>query len=472
LIRRHGSLARRPTALSAARPAGVGRRLVLALLAAAAAGCGDDAPRQPPPPNIVVIVLDTVRADHLGCYGYRRDTTPAIDAFARGSTLYSRAVATAPWTIPSHASLLTGLFPYEHGAHRLEPLNGRETVRGLDPAIPTLAELLAREGYVSGAFLANPYLSTAYGLHRGFAFWQIDATRAEKLNRRIVDWLADAPEAPFLLLVNYLDAHRVYNTDGRRSFLGPADPADRGESLERLKHEVLPGTRDAAPDLVQRVVDEYDTAIANLDDAVGELLAELDELELLENTVVVVTSDHGESFGEHRVVEHAKDVYQTELAIPLIVKQPGQRRGARIDTLVSLADVGRLAFAGLPSGPRERLLAAWPPPTGVAVAENHYTLAKDLADPRWGHRFRRIRRALFDGTDKFIESSDGAHELYDLAADPAELENRFDAEPELAARLRSRLAALLAAPRRAASAGENVEPDEELRAKLKALGYL
>jgi len=443
--------------------------LALAPAWACAGGAGTTTP-----PNVVLVTIDTLRADHLGCYGYGRPTSPAIDALAAGAERYTRCQATSAWTVPSHASLFTGRFPSQHGAHNVPTPRGEEQrFRGLASGTPTLAEALAAEGYRTAAFVANAvYLAPKLGFGRGFEVYQAERLGADALNEPILRWLEERDSRPFFLFVNYMDAHRPYAADPLPgSALPPASREHPGALLDRLCEAVLGGDRPAPRELTEAVVLQYDTGIAHADRAIGKLLGKLRELGLDDSTLVVVTSDHGESFGEHRLVEHSKDVYQPLLHVPLIVRRPGQGAGRVDERLISLADVPALILESMPRDVAARLARDFPGPPGgrEPLAEQHFSQSRDMR-AAWGARFERVREAIFAGRYKLIRSSDGFHELYDLAADPGEQANLFGERPELAARLLQALERALAAPPEATGAPAALNEAE--RADLRALGYL
>jgi len=448
------------------------------LLLALGAGTGCSRPAATPP-NVLLVTLDTVRADHLSAYGYPVATSPRLQALARQATLYRQARATSPWTIPTHASLFTGKFPFEHGAISFKV--DRPDARNAYP-LPyehlTLAEALRDSGYQTAAFVANGgYLAPRWQINQGFQGYLTRQVWAAELNKPIRRWLRRDAREPFFLFVNYMDAHRPYNSVPRPGLLPRAvTPPDDGRLLTQLCERVLPARGPVPDELRQRVVDQYDTALANLDEQLGQLLDRLVELGLYDRTLIVVTSDHGEYFGEHHLVEHSKDVYEAALRVPLLVKLPGQRAGREDATPVSSVDVPRLILEALPGeGPRARL-ADFPyrPGNHPLLAENEFTRAKDLVGRPWSWRFDRVRAAFFDGPWKALRSSDGRHELYQLERDPAEAHDLASAE---AARLRQMLTALErfegSRPRyRHAGPPGLPEPDAEEREQLRSLGYL
>jgi arylsulfatase A-like enzyme len=464
-----------------------GRALLCGLLAwstaaalLALAGCSEPAPEPAPPPTgdwppIVLVTLDTVRADHLSLYGYERPTSPQLEALAERATVYRRAMASSPWTLPSHASLLTGLDPSHHGAVTHLEAEDRTEPSALAPERVTLAEALRAEGYATGAFLANrAYLSARFGLDQGFDTYDVEPRSAPEINAAARRFLEERGDRPAFLFLNYLEAHRPYNTRLPVSYLErpPPSPRESAEDVLALYEAVMPGLAPGPPELVARVTDAYDVGISSADAGVGDLVAMLEGEGILDEALLVVTSDHGEFLGEHMLVEHSKDVYQPVLAVPLVIKAPGQREARSVDRPVASSDVPLLMAEALPAALGERVRSALGAGSGGGplLAENRYSRAKDLSDPRWRARMSRVRRAVIDWPWKLIESSDGTHELYDLEADPDETHDRMADAPEVAARLRAHLRERLQdAP------GETALPAaptaEEMEA-LRALGYV
>lgn len=426
------------------------------------------------PPNILLITIDTLRADHLGCYGYAHPTSPVIDAFAARAARYTRAYATSPWTVPTHASLFTGKFPFEHGAVTVPVEEDAESnVASLPLHHLTLAEALRAEGYRTAAFVANEaYLAARFRLDQGFETYAVRYLRGDQLNRLAFRWLEERGDGPFFLFLNYMETHRPYSTRIRPG--SPFRPSpEPGKLLDRLYHAVMGSDAPIPRRLVRRVVTQYDTAVYNVDAALGELFEHLRAEGLEERTLIVLTSDHGEYFGEHRLVEHSKDVYEEALRVPLLIRAPGQSTGTIIETRVSTVDLPRLILEPLPRTLAEKYTAAFPyaPGDHPVIAENRYTRLRDLRHPVWGARFRRVRTALFEGPWKYIRSSDGRHELYDLASDPRESRDLVTSAPEVAARLAARLAAFEAS--RPAERDARVEAlSEEDRDRLGRLGYI
>ena len=326
-------------------------------------------------PNVLLITVDTLRADHVGAYGYGRPT-PTLDTLAREGLQFDYAIATSSWTLPSHATLMTGLLPHEHLAEMMT--GGR-----LDERFRTLAEAFSESGYASAAFVANEYACAAnLGFGQGFGhfndlFWSIaDSLRwtklgervrmrlaltealrwpqmgrktAEEINLEAVHWLSGRPNRPFFAWLNYYDSHDPYYAPaksstryGEKPVLG--DPGSYGVLGASDWDGVL------SPEETRWQIDAYDTAIAHTDEKLGELFDALRAAGLYDETIIVVTSDHGEAFGDHGLYGHANSLYRETLHVPLIIRYPRSiSAGSHVTTTVSLRDLAgtMVALAGI-----------------------------------------------------------------------------------------------------------------------------
>ncbi|MEM6672212.1 MAG: sulfatase [Planctomycetota bacterium] len=435
---------------------------------AAMASCANDASEAPRvPPSVILVSIDTVRADSLSCYGGPEGATPALDALAGVATRYETCVSSAPWTMPSHASMFTGLYPFEHGAHTFgrDDASRRDNVFALHPKIETLAEALAAEGYRTGGVVANTiYLRPELGMDAGFQHWDVLREDGDRVTDRALAWLDETAggDRPAFLFVNYMDAHRPYAT-GRSDVHG-------GDLLNALIERVMvEGEQGGA--LAEEVRALQQEAVTRLDGHLATLFDGLRERGLFEDAVIVVTSDHGEAFGEHGVVEHSKDVYEELVRVPLLVKRPGSERGdVRIERASSVDVAGLIAEAlaeTTAAGVAERFPRL--PGAHPVLTENHFSRAKDLR--RFGDRFQRIRRAVYEGEWKLIVDSRGSVELYDLASDAGERSDRASEEPDRAAAMESLLQATIDAT---VFQGERVLPGRLSRAQrdeMQTLGY-
>ncbi|MEM8993607.1 MAG: sulfatase, partial [Acidobacteriota bacterium] len=380
---------------------------------------------------VILLVLDTVRADHLSLYGYPRNTTPNLDAFARDAVVYERAVATSSWTLPSHASLFTGLFPLTHGALRLPGLDAEKASLAekgihrpaypLPAETPTLAEHLQQEGFATAAMVANfAYLDPVFGVDRGFEtyfnvrntpikpmilrlvdrrirtlpwarrHWQVYRS-AEQINRLGVEWLEAQGTHRLFLFLNYMEAHLPW---------GPHQPGLR--YAEFAAESSLPerprGTATPGPEWKERV-DLYDSNIASLDARLGELFDDLKRLELYDRSLIVVISDHGESFGENGADGHGKSLNEAEIWVPMLVKYPGARDVGRRSERVQLVDVVPMITAELQRPFPARIDGRMEPDASEEPAETADGDAESVAGPD-GAPWLRLAEMYGDPTDK------------------------------------------------------------------------
>jgi arylsulfatase A-like enzyme len=433
----------RPSASGAApgsRRLFVGRLLLLALLLAvipAISACGG---RSGPPddaPHLLVITLDTARADRFSYTGASPVRTPAIDALAAEGTVFLQAVSPAPVTLPAHASLFTGRLPPGHGVRN----NG--TYRLPEEAV-TLAEILRDRGYRTGAFVGAAVLAARYGLHQGFDHYDdaMDLRRstglyADRRGETVVEaalkWLAAQPAGPTFAWVHLFDPHMPY------------DPPE----AERALHPDSP----------------YDAEIAYSDRVIGWLLDGYRELGLAEEAVIVFTSDHGESLGEHGEMTHGVFLYDSTLRVPLIIRLPGRAGGGKITGQVSLMDLlptlaGPMAFP-IPDGLDGRDLGPLLEGGELDPAPAYSETLLPLENHGWFAQ-RGLR------TERWKLISGPTTEIYDLEADPGE-------ENDLAASEAGRageLTRILEAKSRTQAVASRLEMDESTMDQLRALGYL
>jgi arylsulfatase A-like enzyme len=480
------------------------------------------------PPNVLIVLWDTVRADHLSLYGYDRPTTPALDAFAKEAAVFERAYSPGMWTVPSHASLFTGLPTSAHGA--------RVGWLWLDGHHVTLAEHLGEQGFATFAWSSNPYLSEQTNLLQGFETvryaWRGDEaarcaadTRGKLLptDRSVeigpawvpdparrgwpehlvlhkdcaphaVDsflaWRATVPDGrPWFAYVNLLEAHhpRVPTAASRAAV---ADPAlvERGlttdGSLFRLM-AAMEGKATFTPAELEALVGVYDATLRDLDDATARLVSGLRTAGALDDTVVIVTSDHGENLGDHGRFDHRWDLHQPLVHVPLVVRYPAAMDAVRVDAPVSTADLFGtvLALTGLPAPHGAGAL----PPLGVSpvvVSELEAPMPRlpeiraafpDLPRDRWKTRWRLV----VEGPLGLTKSSEGGLWLHDLVADPAQGTDLAATRADARERLHQALQTWeRARPRYDASRrGPEDRPGNPLRAEddtagqLEALGY-
>ena len=440
--------------------------LLLAVLAVAGGQLGERAWRErqaarrlpaaaPGAPNILFLVLDTVRAASLSLYGLPRPTSPTLERLGRDGVVFDQALAPAPWTLPSHASMFTGRWPHELSTGWFRPLDGRDS---------TLAEALAARGYRTGGFVANLiYTDHEKGLARGFqryedfplglatllrsctltrrlsdtrAFRRLLGTdevlgrkHAAEVNAEFLAWQATTGPRPFFAFLNYFDAHDPYlpPRDWFRRIAGH----DRPDDLSPFRRRGMAGRHAGMPAVeVQLERDAYEAAIAWLDDEIRQLLERLDARGVLANTIVVVTSDHGEEFGEHGVYLHGHTLFRQAVHVPLLVWAPGRApAGRRVERPVSLRDLPAtlLEFTaaggrGFPGRPLQRYFGdSLPGPEAPVLSE----VQKAVRMPEWYPGAHGALRSLTDSAYQFIQHADGTHQLFAWPADPEERNNLY-----------------------------------------------
>jgi len=424
-------------------------------------------------PNVLVYLVDTLRADRLGCYGYGAPTSPHIDAFAAEALRFANAVAQSSWTRPSTASIFTGLVPPRHGAV--------EADRAIRPDVATLPELLRRAGYSTAGFVTNSVAAAPFGFARGFDrfhYYPESKQRSdfflpgERLLAPVAHWLERAPR-PFFLYVHVADPHSPYVPPGRfrRGLVRAAGGVTPAVLLaEQLRcptclhalgeQRPAPITRDTA--IVLSAL--YDAEVARTDAAFGRLVELLRRRRLLDTTLVIFTSDHGEEFLEHGGVTHGKTLHREVLHVPLLARLPGGtwkgRTEARVvqhaDLLPSILDV---VGVDVPPGlDGERVLRSY---VGAREVSSHLD-----------HEGRRVM-AITDDRWTFVytlEDRDGIArpmEIFDLRADPLEADDLAARNVVLATYARERLRERSA---ETATLGPTVDPGD--LARLRALGYV
>jgi arylsulfatase A-like enzyme len=441
--------------------------VLAALLLALAAGCSPQPPR-----------IDTLRWDHLGAYGYERDTSPAIDALAAQGLRFDRAYVTAPWTMPSVASMITGLYPSGHGV--------KNVMSGTPMSLHTLAEILRERGYQTAGVVSNRLLinklekgfAQGYDVYLGGDARGHDHVSSESVTDksiRILERFAEDGHR-FLLFVNYFDPHFNYLHHQQIGFAparvgrldGHQDIGELREMLGELSDEELGFLRDL-----------YDEEIRITDAGIGRLLARLGELELAESTLVLLTADHGEEFRERGWLGHTRSLYEELMRVPLVIRMPGARRVPRVVeapvSLVSLTptilellgiEIADFGFQGPSLAPL--VLGRGDPEPGPPIAEVDYV---PPGDPR--SIKRAFKKAIIDGRFKLIRDDEsGRIELYDLDTDPEERRSLAEERPQLRDRLLRQLdARLVEAARGAVAAPERQLAEDEIEA-LRGLGYL
>ena len=419
----------------------------------------------PPPatnsmPNVILITLDTVRAKNLSLYGYERQTTPQLEKLAKDGVVFEQAIATAPWTLPSHGSIFTGQYPHEFSFGWTESFKTSHE---------TLAEELGRQGYESAGFAANLiYCTRAIGIARGMTHYEdypvslgqtilsaslgraisnsgfvrqltgfrdtLNRKQAEEINDDFLSWLSSRhQDRPFFAFLNYFDAHEP--------ILPPAPFNEQFGSAntdEKLQYHGVDiefiNKHDWSEQEAQKYRNAYDNSIAYLDHQLGELFAKLSEKGLLDNTLVIITADHGELLGEHGIYGHGSSLYIETLRVPLLIRFPSRiPKGMRIQKPVSLRDLpatvldflgeeNQTQFAG------ESLRKTWDKEAGEENSTEQKVIFSELSSDSsfaesWYPASKGGMQSLITEQYHYIRNDDGSEEFFDRKNDPNELQN-------------------------------------------------
>jgi arylsulfatase A-like enzyme len=443
------------------------------------AACG----RSRAPPNVILVSIDTLRADHLGCYGYGEPTSPWIDGLASRGVLFTRAFSQASWTLPSHASMLTSRYPSSHG---VETPN-----RTLPDSIPLLSEVLAENGYSTAAFVTWVFVSKEYGFARGFdTFTELlppkdargagtkHSVKAADFADMVGEWAHEVPTEPFFLFLHLFDPHLSYSPPLSDARLFDPDVEDTKHGNYGAVKPFIKGLNPEGPTMpateVERVAALYDGEIHYTDTQLGRLFGVLEDAGLMDDTLVVLTSDHGEELGEHGSMEgHQWTVYEETTHVPLLIRLPDEGpAGLELDPIVQSIDIAPtiLDVLGIdpPSGFQGRSLL--PAIRGEALDERPAFSSTRRFGRKDSVRTDRYKLILTHPSPRRGGPTEQQLELYDLAQDPGEQTNVYEdfsgPGPKLLQVLRDRLAS----ERRAASA-KRPDLSAESQRRLQSLGY-
>jgi arylsulfatase A-like enzyme len=398
--------------------------------------------------HVLLISIDTCRGDHFGCYGYSRNATPNIDALAEESTLFNHAVSPVPQTLPAHCSMLTGTTPLFHNVH------SNENYKLHDSNI-TLAEILSENGFATAAVIGSFVLNRMFGLHQGFSLYDDEIAEdrreggfheeryADDVTDRGIRWLDDHGDKKFFLFLHYYDPHTPYRNHEQHEF-------------------------HAVPQL-SLPVDRYDSEIAFTDYHIGRVLDKLKKMKRYDSTLIVLTADHGESLGDHGENDHAYFVYHSTIHVPLIIKVPGQTKKNIVHEPAGLVDIlpticGFLNLTPPANIQGYNLSGLWknaqPDQQERSYYSESYFATKYGAAPL---------QALVTRQYKYIHTS--RPELYDLWDDPAEGNNVFSQESELAKQYQDQLIQIIEKTDRS-DLDSSFNLDDQARKQLESLGYV
>ena len=418
--------------------------------------------------HIVLISMDTTRADYLSCYGYQHKTTPNIDAVAAEAVRFEQAIAPIPLTLPSHSTMLTGTIPPYHGIH--DNLNYMLADSNL-----TLAEMLKAAGYTTGGIISSYVLEDSFGLAQGFdtyddEFDEIDnqlgaERRGGEVSEHAVKWLDENRDEDFFLFLHYYDPHSPY--DPPEPYRGLFGSIAAAEEIGLTDNTSLTADTDEKKKVFKLT---YAEELAYTDHCIGQVINKLKSLDLYDSTLLIITGDHGEAFGEREEMGHGYYIYQESIHVPLIVKLPGQQTAKTVSGAVGLIDITPTVCSLLgieaPQYIQGRDLS------GALIDEpseddDRYIYSESLLATKYkaspllavtGNRFKYIQTAR--------------PELYDLIDDPGETHNLVDAQSQRARILQDVLGVMLEESLAAGTPDSALELDEESLKKLASLGYV
>jgi arylsulfatase A-like enzyme len=411
-------------------------------------------------PNIILISIDTLRADHIHGLGYDRQTTPTLDNLMRRGVSFSTAVSNAPWTLPSHASMLTSLYPHTHGVTSEQ--------FALNEDVATLPIVLKKAGYETAGVATMPHLSPRHGFGGGFDAYICKEMRAPAALEIILKWLHENAPETFFIFIHLFDVHSDYTPSQR--FLSMFESSYNGEvdGTGKILYQVREGARKLSEEDLSHLVSLYDAEIRQLDHNLEMFFDVLQKRNILDDTIVIITSDHGEEFLDHGGVLHGQTLYDELMKVPLIIAGPGVPEGKLVTRQVQLIDIMPtiLDLCRVPIPPEAQGQSMFPL---MRQDDAEWT---DLAfmEADWRNQKHDIKRAV--RTDRFklyYDRYSGHEELYDLLSDPGEQQNIIESHPEVAESLREKLKEWMATERGRPS---RIELSEKEKESLRALGYL
>jgi arylsulfatase A-like enzyme len=462
------------------------RIITLVALCIAPLGCGGETAESKPEvrevQSVILIGVDTLRADHLGLYGAKRKTSPFLDEFAKGGRIFEHAYATSSWTLPSFASLLTGLDPAEHGAGILlrhaeegtisKDRLGQKKRTKMYADVATLAERLSAAGYQTSAVVQTPNLDPAYGVDRGFDSYDMSrdggrSRRAGAAVTRALELISRNKKKPFFLFLHLIDPHLSY--DAPKPFAGrftkQVDTPFKmsGKNILKLR-KAYPGYEAVKKEYISAA---YDEEIASTDHQLARLFKELEKRGLADDTLIILTSDHGEEFFEHGSFEHGHSMYREVLHVPFVVWGPGVVAG-RESLPVSVADAAPtiLEAVGIDAPNSGYGQSLWPLLTGSHPPKQDRLIvaAGTLYGPDQRMALRWPYKVIF-------HPASGAQMLFNLEDDPDEKNDLSETHAELAQQLVAELNQRLQFSDHGTK-GEEAILDDQMIKELRELGYV
>jgi arylsulfatase A-like enzyme len=427
-------------------------------------------------PNVILISIDSLRSDHLSCYGYQRETSPNLDRLANENILFQNAFSTTTWTFSAHRSLLTSTFP--------EATDLRTYMDPIPSNVVTIAEVFADHGYETAGFVSIDLLDSKYGFGQGFQLYDDDSVdyaspkdahfdiTTPTLHHAVEQWLGRKSQKPFFLFLHYWDVHYDYNPPSPYDKMFNPDYKGDMSFFDFIKNPKI--HKDMHPDDLEQILALYDGEIAFTDFYIGKLFHQLKKAGLYENSLIVVTADHGDEFFEHGKKGHMRTLYDEVLRVPLIMKFPSGSAiepNQKVDDVVSIVDIMPTILGSLGMTPSSEV-----------QGRNLIPALRGIPLPKDAFIYASLRNQMFalrSARSKFIQRSNlPTKEFYDLMADPGETKNILKNQRNEADRQVFILLDLLNLQRTHLRSRPFLinqvsrEPDDDLKEQMEALGYV
>ncbi|MFB0562462.1 MAG: sulfatase [Candidatus Lokiarchaeia archaeon] len=420
-------------------------------------------------PNIILISIDALRADHLSCYGYHRNTSPNIDRLASQGVLFKTAFSQATWTLPSHASIFLSQYVWRH------KVDCRE--KRLDNSFTLLAEILKDRNYTTCAFVSGGFLLSRFGFDQGFEIYddRIPGRRGRyeisSYINKLLSWLESVKSRKFFLFIHTCNVHAPYNPPSPYSDLYTKEHYERIKTSKGIRLKKLNASKLTLEE-IDYIIAVYDAGINYVDEQLGKIFEKLDQLSIDDNTIIILTADHGEAFGEHGTLSHGHKPYIEEVHVPLIMKGPRIPTNIIYENYVQHIDIVPTILEILNIRQRKKMQGR----SLLALMKN-CEIKGDFKTYSFGQAGKKpqIRFSMSLRTKEwtYIMNQRRPDELYDRINDPKEQNNIIEKRPLIAKKLKKELEDFIALTSEAEpQVAEKMHIDEELKESLKSLGYL
>lgn len=420
--------------------------------------------------NVLIICIDSLRADHLGCYKYKRDATPCIDKVAKDGVLFTSAISQAPWTKPSVASLFTSMYMSVHNVwYGYKDTKDYAISCRLSGDIVTLAEILKIHGYETAAFGQKLHLHKEFGFKQGFDLLNMSLGKSASITNNVISWLHRRQPNKFFVYIHYDDAHFPYNPPDKFKMYDvyKSNANVTGENFKSIRS----GEIKLSKEDINHIIASYDGEIRCVDEKIGLLLKQLEGMGYGNNTLVIILADHGDEFLEHGGVAHGHTLYEELLRVPLIMKGPTIPKNVQINGLAQSIDIAPTVLDVLDLQPDKEMEGKSLIPLIFKAGEVHDYVYSERKTYNTGEFLRAIRSKRW----KLIRDFDTKQNLlFDLENDPGEVTNVSDQYPKITADLELRLSEWLNREKARANKTQfkgTVRIDEATKERLKSLGY-